>query len=240
MTTSSGREGFCTRCRHANNEHTREREAKCKKCKKGFEICQVGDHGDDNSAGWRLCFIPCGCGKKYYPDKAKSAVPLQPHEYAVDHPGYRPLLYPDEDETSVIDSQTEATDSMYNVSTPLKGESSSTIQNYHGHTRTDSGSSLDQLSWSPATYNRHTIDAVVAGLTEDFSTAHIEGSVPVTGVGDWSVWSWSEEYGCEYRCRTDPTKENGYDYEYRNKATPAASSKPSKHQGSRKGKGKAK
>ena len=40
------------------------------------------------SRGWKLCFVPCGCGKEYYPDKARSVVPLELHEYAPGHPGH--------------------------------------------------------------------------------------------------------------------------------------------------------
>ncbi|KAH9204585.1 hypothetical protein DL95DRAFT_418146 [Leptodontidium sp. 2 PMI_412] len=92
MSTNSSREGDCERCGHFMNEHARVRESKCKKCKKAFEICKAHIYGSDG--GWRICFIPCSCGKEYYPDKAKAAVPLAPHEYKREHQGFRPL--PDE------------------------------------------------------------------------------------------------------------------------------------------------
>lgn len=58
-----------------------------------FDICQAGYHSHDGVGplGWRICKVPCGFGERYYPDKAGEARPLQPHEYVVDHPGYRPL-----------------------------------------------------------------------------------------------------------------------------------------------------
>ncbi|KAK5627330.1 hypothetical protein RRF57_003045 [Xylaria bambusicola] len=53
-----------------------------------FEICQAQVHGGV-VGGWRICFQPCACGKEYFPDKAKAAQPLLPHEYLSDHPAYR-------------------------------------------------------------------------------------------------------------------------------------------------------
>ncbi|KAL2176554.1 uncharacterized protein P884DRAFT_278264 [Thermothelomyces heterothallicus CBS 202.75] len=84
MTTSSGRKGFCARCGHPMNGHTAAREAKCKKMQK---------------KGWRICHKPCYCGVEYYPDKARSARPLEPHEYKPDHPGFRPLETGEADST---------------------------------------------------------------------------------------------------------------------------------------------
>ncbi|RMJ01511.1 hypothetical protein CDV36_015744 [Fusarium kuroshium] len=93
MSTSSGRSKICSCCGHALNEHAKTTESKCKKCKRGFDICQAGYHGYDRAGplGWRICKVPCGCGERYYPDKAREARPLQPHEYVTSHPGYRPL-----------------------------------------------------------------------------------------------------------------------------------------------------
>jgi hypothetical protein len=129
-------------------------DSKCKnsKCKKFFEICQAPIHGSDGR-GWRLCYIPCSCGEKYYPDKARAAVPLAPHEYQADHPGYRPLP-PDEE---YEDTTEDITDSS---SPPPQGESWSV-----GHGRADSGSS-DELSWSKARYEQDmgSIGGIVGGL----------------------------------------------------------------------------
>jgi hypothetical protein len=73
------------------NEHTREKHAKCAKCKKVFGICQNGSHGSGaGSRGYRICFRPCYCGPEFYPVNARSATELQPHEYMPDHPGFRP------------------------------------------------------------------------------------------------------------------------------------------------------
>jgi hypothetical protein len=218
MSTSSGREGFCTRCGHANNEHARQRESKCKKCKKGFEICQAGVHF--RSLGWKLCFIPCGCGKKYYPDKAKSAVPLEPHEYVPDHPGYRPLyLDEDEDNTTIDDSQADASGAEESISTPQKRESVA----QSGHGRTDSGESEDALAWSPGTYEQRM--GPVAGLVEDLSNTHIDdpssestnavkGGDGDAGIGDWCDWYWSPEYECHTRRRNNVQFAGGWEYEY--------------------------
>ena len=93
MTTSSGSDGFCSRCGHPIDGHAAQRDSKCRKCKQAFVICQVGYHGEGGHApeGWRICFLPCHCGVEYYPDKVRAARPLESHEYKPDHPGFRPL-----------------------------------------------------------------------------------------------------------------------------------------------------
>ncbi|KAK0103666.1 hypothetical protein ONS95_005677 [Cadophora gregata] len=85
------------------NEHARKRDSKCTKCGKFFEICQTSLHGDGSSRAWRLCFIPCYCGREFYPDRAQAAIPLADHEYKPDHPAYRALddEYEDEDEDQI-------------------------------------------------------------------------------------------------------------------------------------------
>ncbi|KAH7302996.1 hypothetical protein B0I35DRAFT_447498 [Stachybotrys elegans] len=91
MSTSSGREGSCSFCGHWMNEHAREEDSNCKKCKKLFSICQAGRHGPrGDRRGWRICDIPCSCGSKYYPDKAKAAKPLAADE----HKSYQPPAEP--------------------------------------------------------------------------------------------------------------------------------------------------
>ncbi len=64
MTTSSGSDGFCSRCGHPIDGHAAQRDSKCRKCKQAFVICQVGYHGEGGHApeGWRICFLPCHCG----------------------------------------------------------------------------------------------------------------------------------------------------------------------------------
>ncbi|KAI1294373.1 hypothetical protein F5Y03DRAFT_316394 [Xylaria venustula] len=107
MSTSSGRKSICSRCGHANNEHARASESKCGKCKKKFEICQAQVHGGV-VGGWKICFQPCACGKKYFPDKAKAAQLLLPHEYLSDHPAYRPeedVDYFDDDDDDDLQGQ---------------------------------------------------------------------------------------------------------------------------------------
>ena len=224
MSTSSGRKGYCSRCGHANNEHAREKEAKCKKCKKGFEVCQVGVHGDVSSPGWRICFAPCTCGEKYYPDKAKSAKPLEPHEYVTTHAGYRAMSYPDENDISFNTSQDAASKAVGYVSTP---GGSSAGQVSYGHARGPSNESMDPLSWTPRRIAQYTVNSI----TEDLSNVQIESG---SGVSSWSAWEWSDEYECDYRYRQNSAMEGGYEYDYR----PAAST--SKHHKSKERKGKGK
>jgi len=57
-------------------------------------------------------------------------------------------------------------------------------------------------------------------------------SQPETGqqrIGDWSEWSWSQQYNCESRYRENSTVPDGWEYEYRptqTKAAPATTSLP--------------
>jgi len=95
MPTSSGRKGSCKRCGHPLNEHARKSESKCKECKSHFEICQQTYLG---ISGYRLCYVPCTCGKINYPTRRRVVTPLEPYEYLPDHPGYRPREYSDEEE----------------------------------------------------------------------------------------------------------------------------------------------
>ncbi|KAM0362987.1 hypothetical protein ACHAPK_011299 [Fusarium culmorum] len=114
MSTSSGREKTCSSCGHQLSVHAKKSEARYKKCKKSFEICQALYHGEgaEDSSGWRICLIPCDCGKTYYPDKAKAARPLERHEYISSHPAYKALEladeYPEVTETSYQDEATGA------------------------------------------------------------------------------------------------------------------------------------
>ena len=191
MSTSSGRKGDCERCGHMLNEHAHERDSKCKKCKKLFEICQAHIHGSEG--GWRLCYVPCSCGKKYYPDKARAAVALAPHEYKADHPGYRPL--PPDEEYEETTGHT-ADDSS---SPPPEGGAWSA-----GHDRADSGGSEDPLSWSKARYEQET--GSIAELVEDLDKARIGDTL------NWSSWSWSKKWGQWERVRE--TSPGVWDYEY--------------------------
>lgn len=105
MSTSTGEKGWCSYCPHSLDQHTKAKSSKCKKCRKRFLICQCGLHGherDDrvNSAGWRICYRPCSCGKQYYPDTASAATELEPWEYILDHEAYRPVDDFFEDDTT--------------------------------------------------------------------------------------------------------------------------------------------
>lgn len=98
MSTDSGEPGFCIYCGHFLSAHTKERHAKCKKCKKRILICQAGVHA--TGAGWKICHLPCSCGEGYYPSNAKAARLLQPTEYAETHPDYEFPSYADDYNTS--------------------------------------------------------------------------------------------------------------------------------------------
>jgi hypothetical protein len=227
MSTSSGRDErkFCTRCDHTLNEHARERDSKCKKCKKIFEICQTGLHGIEKSGAWKLCFIPCSCGKDYWPDLAKAAKPLEPHEYKIGHPGYRPLLYPEDedgDDATHDDSQTDAGETEDSFTTPHKSSSSAAQS---GRSRVDSAGSEDPLAWSPNTYQQRT--GSMAGLVEDLTNTHIDDPGPqskaaagdtrreMSRISEWSDCYWSAEYKCEVRQRENAAIASGWEYEYR-------------------------
>lgn len=86
MSTSSGESGFCNYCGHPMDGHTKASHSKCKRCKKRIYVCQAGQH--DEGGGWRICYVPCGCGQKNYPSTARAARPLEPTEYASTHPQY--------------------------------------------------------------------------------------------------------------------------------------------------------
>jgi len=184
MSTSSGREKRCGPCGHFLDGHAHARDSKCKKCKKIFDICQVLTH-----RGWRICFIPCSCGKEYYPDKARAAVPLASHEYDPSHPGYRALT-PDDDEYDTIDQASSST---------AQGGSM-------GHNRTDSTDS-DPLGWSTERYQQETgsIDDELVGKMKE---THIGGG----SVTAWSEWEWKEEHQQWRRYRMSHGK---YEYEWR-------------------------
>ncbi|KAH7201225.1 hypothetical protein DER44DRAFT_438403 [Fusarium oxysporum] len=85
MSTNSGESGFCRYCDHSMNEHANKKSSQCKKCKKRFYICQINHM---SGFGRKICNIPCGCGPKHYPDKAKSAQPLERVDYGPRHPQY--------------------------------------------------------------------------------------------------------------------------------------------------------
>lgn len=103
------------------NGHAAERDSACKKCKAQFIICQ---EMHQSGSGWKICLIPCSCGKKHYPDKAKQAKPLNEADYIE----YAP-------------SSSSAGPSSAAMAA-LLGSSSS-------HARNPSAESEDPLQWSP-------------------------------------------------------------------------------------------
>ncbi|AEO57112.1 hypothetical protein MYCTH_2302925 [Thermothelomyces thermophilus ATCC 42464] len=173
MTTSSGRKGFCARCGHPMNGHTAAREAKCKKCKKVFDICQVNYHGlgGYDPEGWRICYKPCYCGVKYYPDKAHSARPLEPHEYKPDHPGFRPL------ETGEADSTLD-----YSMTTDY-----TTAE----HGTADYGTAADYTTTDYPVGSSYTSAAYIAGTYTTSANSLVDGDPATTGpsLNDESLWN---------------------------------------------------
>jgi hypothetical protein len=160
------------------DEHAATKDAKCKKCKKIFEICQAGYHGPDDGSpeGWRICYVPCHCGSQHYPDKAKAARPLAPHEYVPEHPGYRPLE-PDPSESDDFDNTSVYPETtgipLYSSidSTSIDPDTTDVHDNIAGpssssHQRTFSEDSIDPLQWSPGRIERESQG--VAVVTQQF------------------------------------------------------------------------
>jgi hypothetical protein len=175
------------------NEHAHPRDSKCKKCKKIFEICQVSINGDGTQKAWRLCFIPCSCGKTHYPAKARAAVPLADHEHKPEHPGYRAL---DEDEYETTSYHVQ------DVSSLILQDNRTT-----GHARADSGDSEDPLAWSKEKYEQKKRD--VAELVESLDRTHIGRESQLK----WSTWSWSKDRKQWMRVRENSKGDWEYDYQ---------------------------
>lgn len=93
--------------------HTKASRSKCKKCKKRIFVCQAGQH--DEGGGWRICYIPCECGQRYYPSTAAAARPLEPTEYASTHPEYESPTIP------------EATGASYAIIPSLEPQANRTV-----------------------------------------------------------------------------------------------------------------
>ncbi|TAQ86820.1 hypothetical protein B7494_g4841 [Chlorociboria aeruginascens] len=161
-------------------------------------ICQVATHGDGYITGWRICFVPCSCGKKYYPEKAKPAVPLAPSENKESHPVYRPLTPLEEHKKTAKYGEMAANKSE---SLPSQGVTWSA-----GHGRVDSEESEDPLAWSKERYEQGTES--FAKLTEGFARTNIREETTV----DWSLWSWNKEYGQWVRSREKSPGDWEYDY----------------------------
>lgn len=125
--------------------------------------------------------------------------------------------------------------------TPDREGSESTTQISYGHTRTDSGSSGDQLGWSPPTYARRTtrpIQYTLDSLTESLSNSHMEDSgSAMVDVSAWSGWEWNDVYDRYYRYRENPAEPDGYEYQYGESAS-ASSRQPKRGSGKSKGKSK--
>ncbi|KAK4119393.1 hypothetical protein N657DRAFT_581818 [Parathielavia appendiculata] len=55
MSASSGVDGWCNVCSHANNEHNYY-TCEAKGCRKKFKVCQTGSHQEwEIEAGYVLC-----------------------------------------------------------------------------------------------------------------------------------------------------------------------------------------
>ncbi|PVH69798.1 hypothetical protein DL98DRAFT_623239 [Cadophora sp. DSE1049] len=142
MSTSSGRaqEGDCSRCGHSIEQHQKLKFTKCTKCRKSFEVCQAGIHGNDG-VGWRICYIPYSCGEKHFPLGLNRAHELAPHEYQTNHVAYKPLT-PNVDEVIEELGVDDVQESFDNMTIGEPGPSSSSASR---HNKVDSGSS-DELA----------------------------------------------------------------------------------------------
>ncbi|CZR64873.1 uncharacterized protein PAC_14773 [Phialocephala subalpina] len=249
MSTSSGR-GIeaCVRCGHSMDGHAKLRDTKCKKCKKSFEVCQAGIHGNDG-IGWRICFVPCSCGEKYFPLSLTKRHELAGHEYLPTHPGYRPLT-PEIDET---------TDEPNSVSSEVVESFASMNIRASGHGRRWTPPPWSDWTWE-GEYRRYYRSRVVESGEFEYEYDIISpapGDAKEKGKGrgkgedktnsgsedelawdqrtfdqytqPWSEWAWDEDEGCYYRTRKDDSGDYEYQYDYK-------SPKPSKG----KGKGKRK
>lgn len=78
---------------------------------------------------------------EYYPDKARSARPLEPHEYKPDHPGFRPLETWDADGTLDYTMTTDYTTTDYGAAEDYGTEAGYGVaadsRTVVGHTTTD-------------------------------------------------------------------------------------------------------
>jgi hypothetical protein len=98
MSANSNETGSCKFCGHFMSAHTKAASSKCKKCGKRIIICQATIHNE--TRGWKICDVPCGCGHKYFPAYARGATPLEPDNFASTHPLYvQPSFSDDDDET---------------------------------------------------------------------------------------------------------------------------------------------
>ncbi|KFY96770.1 hypothetical protein V500_02320 [Pseudogymnoascus sp. VKM F-4518 (FW-2643)] len=179
MSTNSGREGTCERCDHPKDGHARKSESKCKNkaCGKQWEICQGGVHGEVQDNLRRICYKPCNCKEKYYPDKVKFALPLAPHEYKIGHPGYRALSQEEEedDEEEVL--------CRLNISPQLLALSKQPIS-------PSSESSEDPLSCSERTMGE------MPGIADGMAQMKIASTLPTASAyGPVSTSSYSQPVG---------------------------------------------
>jgi hypothetical protein len=187
MSTSSGRakEGNCTRCGHSMEQHQKLQFTKCQKCRKSFEVCQAGIHGDDG-VRWRICYVPCSCGEKYYPLGLSRAHELARHKYQTSHEAYRPLT-PDVKETIDEPGLDEVTESFDNMGIGESGPSSSSGS---GHVRVDSRGT-DELVWDQSAVKTR------------------------ARAQPWSGWAWQPEYNRYYRSRYGDSGKLEYDYDFK-------------------------
>ena len=236
--------------------HAKLRDTKCKKCKKSFEVCQAGIHGNDG-AGWRICFVPCSCGEKYFPLSLTKKHELAGHEYRENHPGYRPLA-PEIDETT--DEPSSVFGEVMESFTSMK-----ISESRHSRDRT----LKPPRKWTPppwsdwiwegeySRYYRSRImesgefeyeyDITTPAPRQEKGKEREKGKDKRnSGSGDelawdqrtfdqhtqpWSEWAWDEGEGCHYRTRIDDSGEYEYQYDYKSPKPPKEKGK-----GTRKGK----
>ncbi|KAH8674376.1 hypothetical protein BGZ60DRAFT_403762 [Tricladium varicosporioides] len=213
MSTSSGRggEGTCIRCGHSMEGHAKLSHTKCRSCKKSFEVCQFGAHGyGSNQGGYRICYVPCSCGEKYYPLGLKRAHELALHEYQKDHEIYRALT-PDE----TIDEVTADLSSMAIKDPGPPGAGTK-------HNKTDPGAANkptgDQLttethasdrSWSKWIWQPD-CNRYFRSRWGEFG--ELEYDYDYTE--PWGDWIWDKDNNYYYRARLRGSGSYDYDYDY--------------------------
>jgi hypothetical protein len=220
-------------------EHQKLQFTKCQKCRKSFEVCQAGIHGDDGF-GRRICYVPCSCGEKYYPLGLSRAHELARHEYQRNHAAYRPLTPDVEDEPS-LDEVTESFDNMgIGPSSPSGG----------GHVRVDSGGT-DELAWDQSAiktcaraqpwsgwtwqpeYNRYYRSRYgnSGNLEYDYNYKTPGPAIAEEQTQPWSEWVWEGDYNRYYRSRAGKSGEWEYDYDYNTPGPETAKGKGKRESG---------
>jgi hypothetical protein len=114
---------------------------------------------------------------EYYPDKARSARPLEPHEYKPDHPGFRPL------ETGEVDSTLDYT---------MTTDYTTTEYGTAGYeTAADYGTAADRTTTDYPMGSSYTSAAYIADTCTTGADSLVDGDPATTGssLNDESFWN---------------------------------------------------